>query len=803
MSLINLLTIGAAGLNTFLGLFVLARAPHGRVQRAFACFALSVGIWVGSNAALAIAPDARFARDAANLTFFGSNLIAATMCWFGAVFPGTGQQIRPGLQAFIFCGVFLAAPALAGIYTPSVQPKAWGWELEVSPLCYASWLYLVATTLFFFSKMVSRWRGSSGMERLQVQYILLGTSLSFSIGIFTNLVMPLFFKTARFAGIGAAGSLFFVMCAGYSIAKFRLLDIPWVLQQGAAYGLTLTGLALIFILTVGILDRQVASVLNPTFIGRKEHYEAFVAMALAICFQPLHRFFHKLVSIVFFRRGYDYPKTLRSVSRSMTSMLDLQQLREHLASSIIESMQVESAVLSPRRFGESEAEEIAGGVGQPYSPALLHCMWRGRIVLREEVAQDERDPQSQHIAANMTRLRADVALPLIFKDELIGILLVGPKRSGTVFTDQDIALLSTLANQAAIALRNAQLYHEVHTSQQYTQAILEHLDSAVLTVGPNEKIVVANEAAKTLLPSPNGSLILPPTLRSAVKRVFETLEEQADIEFDLLNASDTVTPVVATVSPFLTETGRVENVLLIIRDITVLRRLEDERLRAERLSSATRVAATLAHEIRNPLASIKTFCQLLPEKYLDVEFREGFSQLALQEVDRIDALVSNLLVSGRSTKGKWEPVGLDQVVHSILQFIQPLMMEHGLRLEYRCEDALPSVMGDASQLRQLFLNLLLNARQAAPDDSAIEVCLFGKEDGRVVGTVHNGGTPISSNDLPHLFDPFFTTHEHGTGLGLTVCKQVTEYHRGELKVESSELWGTTFSLSLPSAGGFA
>ncbi|MDQ2731142.1 MAG: ATP-binding protein, partial [Armatimonadota bacterium] len=362
--------------------------------------------------------------------------------------------------------------------------------------------------------------------------------------------------------------------------------------------------------------------------------------------------------------------------------------------------------------------------------------------------------------------------------------------------------LSTLANQAAIALRNAQLYHEVHTSQQYTQAILEHLDSAVLTVGPNEKIVVANEAARTLLPSPNGFLLLPPTLRSAVRRVFETLQEQADIEFDLLSASETVTPVVATVSPFLTDTGRVENVLVIIRDITVLRRLEDERLRAERLSSATRVAATLAHEIRNPLASIKTFCQLLPEKYLDVEFREGFSQLALQEVDRIDALVSNLLVSGRSTKGKWEPVSLNTVVHSILQFIQPMMMDNGLRLDYRCEDSLPTVMGDASQLRQLFLNLLLNARQAAPDGSVIEVCLL-QQDGRVVGTVHNGGTPISPNDLPRLFDPFFTTHERGTGLGLTVCKQVTEYHRGEISVKSSEELGTTFSLSLPSAGGFA
>ncbi|MCA1596423.1 MAG: GAF domain-containing protein, partial [Chloroflexi bacterium] len=399
----------------------------------------------------------------------------------------------------------------------------------------------------------------------------------------------------------------------------------------------------------------------------------------------------------------------------------------------------------------------------------------------------------------MERLGADVAVPLLFKDELLGILLVGPKRSGAIFTEEDITLLSTLANQAAIALRNGQLYHEIQSSHEYTQAILERLDSAVITVDSKADPVVANEAAGRLLPDRHGKLLLPPLLRTMVQKVFRTGEEQPNLEFDLLDRNGQSLPVIATVCPFLSESGQVESALIVIRDISALRRLEDERLRVERLSSISRVAATLAHEIRNPLASIKTFCQLLPEKYLDDEFRETFSQISLEEVNRIDALVGTLLSVEKPAIGLKERVKVQDAITSTLKLIEPLARENDLSVDFKRDENIPDIVGDNSQLRQLFLNLLLNAREAASSGTALEVKLFHRPDMGIVVDIINQGTPIAPEILAHLFEPFFTTKERGTGLGLTVCKQVAEFHGGSLSASSKPDGETTFRLTLPAA----
>jgi signal transduction histidine kinase len=479
-------------------------------------------------------------------------------------------------------------------------------------------------------------------------------------------------------------------------------------------------------------------------------------------------------------------------------MLDLPQLHRYLASSVSELMQADLTSLAIPRIGEWEFEPPLAQTAA-MTPIMLNAMRSGQIVLREEAEQTEEDPSARRLAIYLGRLGADVAVPLLLGNELVGILLIGPKRSGSTFTSSDLSLLSTVANQAAIAIRNVQLYQKIRASQQYTEAILERLDSAVLTVDANGSPVVANQSAQRMLLGSDGKMVVPPLLRFIARQVFESSREQTDLEFDLRDSAGNPVPVVATVCPFLAESGQVENALIVIRDISVLRRLEDERLRAERLSSVSRVASTLAHEIRNPLASIQTFCQLLPEKYQDREFREGFAQIVFKEVERIDALVGNLLVADRDVRGLWDLVTLAEPLDATLYLVRPMAAQRGLKLEYTAEGVSPLVVGDRAQLQQLFLNLLLNAQDAAEPGSTIQVRLSQSTSGEAVVEISNRGQPIPESDMGCLFEPFFTTKPGGTGLGLLVCKQVTDYHRGRLTVTSSAERGTCFRLSIPTA----
>ena len=795
MILVHIAAVTSAILNAFLGLFVLSRAPKGRVQQAFACFALSGSIWIGGIVASITAPTHAMAFRCSFIVFIGSNLLAACMARLAGVFPGESRfPAGKALRLFAAFGVGLAFLSPTGCYVSHLTRHTWGWEPVPGPMYPLASFYFCLSTLYSMASIISRWRRNRGLERLQVQYLMMGIGLSLLIGIPTNLILPIFHET-RYQEVGPAGALLFVLCAGYSIAKFRLLDISWVIMRGIAYGISVGTLALVYMLAVVVADSLVNRYLGYGSIK----VQAVLAMVIAMIFNPIYRFVQKTVNILFFRQSYDYPKTLRSVSRGMTSVLDLQQLREHLSGSVTQFMQVESASLAIWRGGEWEMDR-GSGPAPTFFPSLLSAMTAGRICLREEAAQEEGDAVSQQVAANMEQLGIDVAVPLLFKDELVAILLVGPKRSGTVFTDQDIALLSTLANQAAIAIRNAQLYLAVRTSHQYTQAILERLDSAVLTVGIDARPIVVNEAARRLLPRRDGEIVLPPIVRSAVSRVFRSAQEQADLEFDLIGPDSNPIPVVAMICPFIPEIGTVDSALIVIRDISVLRRLEDERVRADRFSSISRVAATLAHEIRNPLASIKTFFDLLPEKYLDVEFRENFAQIASQEVERINSLVSNLLAADKSAKGAWEPVDLAELISTTVQLVEPMMLDKGVRLNRICQDNVPTIMGDKGQLRQLLLNLLLNAEQASPPKSPIIIRLFCRANEEVVCEVINHGTPIPASNIPRLFDPFFTTRSQGTGLGLTVCKQVADYHKGTITAESSEEAGTVFRVSLPPVG---
>jgi signal transduction histidine kinase len=229
--------------------------------------------------------------------------------------------------------------------------------------------------------------------------------------------------------------------------------------------------------------------------------------------------------------------------------------------------------------------------------------------------------------------------------------------------------------------------------------------------------------------------------------------------------------------------------------------------RTDRLRSLEIIAGGFAHEIRNPLTSIKTFIQLAPERKDDTEFIHDFSRIVLDDVHRIERLIQEILDYARYMEPKLTDEDLNEIVTSCLYFIEVKADSKRIKIEKQLASGLPRVMLDRQQIKQVLLNLLLNAIDAMGDGGgALKVRTHRlMKPGAKTWTqieIEDNGPGISKANLEHIFDPFFTTKhtsgEHaGTGLGLTIVHQIIQEHTGEIQVESTEGVGTTFSVNLP------
>lgn len=222
---------------------------------------------------------------------------------------------------------------------------------------------------------------------------------------------------------------------------------------------------------------------------------------------------------------------------------------------------------------------------------------------------------------------------------------------------------------------------------------------------------------------------------------------------------------------------------------------------AEKLASLGTIAAGLAHEIKNPLVSIKTLIQLLPEKFDDPEFRNHFTNIAIDEVERISNIVSDLLEFSKSSEPKFAPLEIRIFMGHIISMLSYQFIKKKITVKKRLADHLPLIYADLAQLKQVVLNILINSMDAMPEGGEIVIEVTKGEDiidgEKVVLKITDTGTGIPDEYKTHLFEPFFTTKESGTGLGLSICKRILEKHQGKIHIESVCNKGTTITIIFP------
>jgi two-component system nitrogen regulation sensor histidine kinase GlnL len=282
----------------------------------------------------------------------------------------------------------------------------------------------------------------------------------------------------------------------------------------------------------------------------------------------------------------------------------------------------------------------------------------------------------------------------------------------------------------------------------------------------------------------------------------------SDYENIILRKSGRLTPLSVTASPLLLADGACAGTIVLLRDLTKIRELEEAVRKADRLSALGTLAAGLAHEIKNPLGGIRGAAQLLEmELAEDDELREC-TQVVLKEVQRVNRIVEELLDLASPRRLKLVGVNLHKILAHIVFLQQQATKGKSLTFQRHLDPSIPAILADEGRLTQLFLNLVKNAVEAVGESGTIEISSRivseysmtqkGERRSRMVAIeIGDDGNGMTPEEMENLFTPFYTTKERGTGLGLAICQKIVAEHRGMIRVDSQEGKGTTFTILLP------
>jgi PAS domain S-box-containing protein len=332
------------------------------------------------------------------------------------------------------------------------------------------------------------------------------------------------------------------------------------------------------------------------------------------------------------------------------------------------------------------------------------------------------------------------------------------------------------------------------------------LDGIVVCDLSHEPIVV-NKAAERMLGLVGTEAMEKPLWQSVgdqemsdfFRDTLEGEETALDREFEIVSGGRSRL-IAATLTPLVSK-GRIEGTIIHLEDITDKRKRDAQFRRAESLASLTTLAAGVAHEIKNPLGAISIHIQLLQKalkarKPVDKENMDHHLKIVTEEIDRLNKIVVDFLFAVRPMDVELREGDPGQVVREVAELLRFEAEGQGVKLDLKIGDSVPRVLIDKRYLKQALLNLAKNALAAMPKGGSLALVVEGDEQ-EVRITVADTGTGIPEEDLPKIFEPYFTTKDSGTGLGLTITFKIVKEHQGEISVNSKVGEGSSFTISLP------
>jgi two-component system sensor histidine kinase AtoS len=334
--------------------------------------------------------------------------------------------------------------------------------------------------------------------------------------------------------------------------------------------------------------------------------------------------------------------------------------------------------------------------------------------------------------------------------------------------------------------------------------ILLSIADAVITVDVNGIVTSVNPAAQQMFGS---------TRTEMVGRHYESLfDEEANFSSLLIQTlksgkenigvsvdvplRDKMLHVSSTTSQLRDGRDNIIGAVAVIKDISETKQLLRQIMRADRLAALGELIAGVAHDIRNPLTSIRGFMQYLQKSTDPADWRE-YGPLIIREVDGLNRIISELLEFAKPYPPKYGLVQVNDLIHEMLMLVQKRADAQSIRIELRLDPSLPCIEADGEQLKQVLLNLIINACQAIPERGTITVSTGTESSDFIFACVTDSGIGITPANLDRVYDPFFSTKPAGTGLGLAVVQRILNGHQGRIEITSEPGTGTDVKISLP------
>lgn len=663
-----------------LGFFVYIKNPKSSINRIFFILSLLISAWVVAN--LTLENLTLLSRDPTfmyKMSIFFASLQAPTLILFAWYFPRQDREINRKKVAFVYgVAILFGLLAFSNFYLTTIEVVNHIRFINAGPLYKVFALYFCLFTGYSFFHLLGKYKHSvSVTEKNQITWVLLGLIVAYIVGVGFSLLLPCFLNYSNLEFIGSLGPLILTIFMAYAILKHRLMDIAIVIRKSLVYSILVglfTGLYLILLFTLSQFF-HVFTGYSSTFIAM------FLLLLFALAFQPLKIYLQENIDRTFFKERYLLRSYLENLNKKIVGIVELTQLMDLTAHSlwnIFGAKYVEILLFDKKaqnyRLKSSYPREIFTYLhGDSF---LIREMKKHQSILLRD------DLDEKHNAfKELKELEAFAVIPLISKNQLFGLIVLGEYRSE--MGEEELKLLGALSSQFSIAIENSLL-------------------------------------------------------------IEEKLEDQKQL------------------------------------------------LQTDKLKSLGTIAAGMAHEIKNPLTVISGLAKIVKERHFekDDEFFNDFDEMVPRQLDRIKKIAEGLSQYGKRAKSEKKLVNLNNILEEVIKLFESKCKKSGIKIEKNF-NSLNLIEADPEQMQQVFTNLILNAIEAM-EQGARELKIESRivDGNKIAVYISDTGHGIPKDKLKDIFEPFYTTKEQGSGLGLSIVKKIVEEHGGRIYISSEEGKGT-------------